>query len=100
MKGYVSSALGVPVHVQNIVVRDYCRRHGMDYELSEVENLKGRAILDRLLAVRTPGIVAYSLIQFTDEMLASVHCELHFAVEDMRLDPDTPTLLKLKAVLG
>ena len=93
MKGYVSSALSVPVHVQNIVVRDYCRRHGIEYELSAVENLQG--------FMQLPGepIVCYSLAQFMDapELLRD---GMHFAVEDMRADEWTPLLLKLKRILG
>lgn len=100
MKGYVSSALGVPIHVQNLVVRDYCKRHGLTYELSEVENLSGRDVLDRLLVVKPEGIIAYSLEQFTESMLCKISCQLHFAMEDMISDKDTPMLLKLKALLG
>lgn len=100
MRGYISSALAVPVHVQNLVVREYCRRHGISYELAEVENKANFDVLERVLRAKPDGIVAYSLEQFDAERLHRIPCPLHFAMEGLVAGPGTPLLLKLKALLG
>lgn len=97
MKGYVSAALDIPVHVQNIVVRDYCRRHGYPFELSVTESREGNSAFWRL--DKAKPIVAYSLALFTEAMLAQC-TEIHFAVEDMQADAHTPMLMRLKRILG
>jgi sporadic carbohydrate cluster protein (TIGR04323 family) len=86
----------VPQHVQNIVIRDYCSRHGFEYLLSAAEyamedcHLVFEQIMEKLSDV--DGIVLYSLYQlpFSDKnrekILKKVLDEkksLHFAVEDL-----------------
>lgn len=102
MRGYISSALGVPVHVQNIIVRDYCQKKGLLYELAEVENKTNFDILERVLQAAPEGIVAYSLAQFDEERLKRVQaaCPLHFAMEGFPASAGTGLLLKLKRLLG
>lgn len=95
MKGYASSALAVPVHVQNLVIRNYCALHGFSYELSETENKAGFEVLARVLASNPEGIVAYSVEQFDAAALASVKCALHFAMEGFERDGWTETLRNL-----
>lgn len=70
-RGYVHGRpfLGerTPQSVQNIVIRDYCRRHGIEYLLSAVEYSKPDSylILNALLMglPLLDGIVAYSMFQ-------------------------------------
>src|SRR5690349_18926444 len=79
MRGYISAALSIPSHVQNLVVRDYCERTGLTYEMAEVENRDDFAVLERVLTTKPEGIVAYSLEQFDEARLAKIRCPLHFA---------------------
>jgi sporadic carbohydrate cluster protein (TIGR04323 family) len=101
-RGYVHSRpfLGerAPQHVQNIVIRDYCRRNGLEFLLSAVEYTQAESylMLNALLKELggLGGIVAYSMFQlpsFTEERQAVYHAvleqgkELHFALENLRV---------------
>lgn len=102
VQGYVFSRpfMGerVPQHVQNIVIRDYCERHGVQYLLSATEYAMGhchlilKQVLDDLAQI--DGIVAYSLFQLPEEAserqsvysrVLALKKSLHFAVEDLRM---------------
>ena len=97
-KGYVTSAVFMgeraPQHVQNIIIRDYCKRNAFHYVLSGTEYaMAGSSIILRQLIgelVTLEGIVAYSLFQMpVDKNIRSnifstiveMGKELHFAQE-------------------
>lgn len=120
-RGYIFSRpfLGerVPQHVQNLVIRDYCQRHGLAYLLSASEY----AMPDSTLILRTllrelpelDGIVAYSLFQLPAatearkevcEIVLQLGKSLHFAVEGLAMRSVSDhrrleTLWRLRAVL-
>jgi sporadic carbohydrate cluster protein (TIGR04323 family) len=99
-RGYVASrpVLGqrTAQHVQNIVIRDHCRRHGLHYLLGAVEYTMPACymMLEDIVAEmpRLEGMVAYSLFMlpadaarrrlFWDRMLAC-NARFHAALEDM-----------------
>jgi sporadic carbohydrate cluster protein (TIGR04323 family) len=100
LRGYIFSRsfMGerVPQHVQNIVIRDYCSRHGFEYLLSAAEyamddcHLVFEQIMEKLTDI--DGIVLYSLFQlpFSDKNREKIFKKildekksLHFAVEDL-----------------
>ena len=89
----------VPQHVQNIVIRDYCSRHGFEYLLSAAEyamddcHLVFEQIMEKIADI--DGIVLYSLYQlpFSDKNREKIFKKildekksLHFAVEDLSAD--------------
>ena len=97
----------VPQHVQNIVIRDYCSRHGFEYLLSAAEyamddcHLVFEQIMEKLSDI--DGIVLYSLFQLPSEdnerkkifdRILSNKKSLHFAVEDLCAN----SLAKLKII--
>ena len=86
----------VPQHVQNLVIRDYCKRKNLTYLLSATEYIMPNSfsilehILDEMDGI--DGIVAYSLFQLPNniEMRRKIYAQLiknhktiHFAVENM-----------------
>ncbi|MBI1774199.1 MAG: sporadic carbohydrate cluster protein, TIGR04323 family [Proteobacteria bacterium] len=101
-RGYIGSrplhGSRTPQHVQNLVVRDYCQRHGLTYLLSAVEYampgcyLMLTDVLNELPSLE--GIVAYSLFMLPadrDRRL-EVHrrvlesgAAMHFALEGLKL---------------
>ena len=103
MRGYIFSRpfMGerVPQHVQNLVIRDYCKRKRLHYLLSATEyampkcHLMLEQVLDELAEI--DGLVAYSLFQLPEIAAARrrvyervfdaspAKC-LHFAVEDLQ----------------
>ena len=89
LKGYVSVRVPVPVSVQNMVVRDYCARHGHAYSLSDVEFVTGFHMLQGAIGYDAfDGICAYSMHLFPEDeaerdliLLASEGVEIHFALE-------------------
>lgn len=100
LRGYIFSRsfMGerVPQHVQNIVIRDYCSRHGFEYLLSAAEysmdgcHLVFEQIMEKFSDI--DGIVLYSLYQlpFSDRNREKIFKKildekksLHFAVEDL-----------------
>ena len=97
-RGYIASrpvaGRNWPQHVQNLVVRDYCQRHGLAYLLSATEyampacymNLE--SVLDELARIR--GIVAFSVFMLPARperrravygRLFAAAAELHGALE-------------------
>ena len=110
LKGYVSVRIPVPVSVQNLVLREYCRRHNHAYALADVEFVNGGyhmlegmgEYLDNF-----DGIVAYSMWIFPEseerrDMVYTAYAdkEIHFALEGYVLPRDhetVETLWKLRA---
>ena len=108
-RGYVTSRsfLGqrVPQHVQNIVIRDYCKARNMLFLLSGTEYafpdscLMLTQLLDEL--DQLDGIVFYSLFQLPNkkalresiyERVLSKRRSMHFAVETLVLSEATDKL--------
>ena len=87
LKGYVSVRVPVPVSVQNMVVRDYCRRNNHAYSLSDVEFVfGGTAMLEGIDLAHFDGIVAYSMFQIPQHLVYQK--EFHFALEGYVLPRD------------
>jgi sporadic carbohydrate cluster protein (TIGR04323 family) len=88
----------VPQHVQNIVIRDYCSKKGIQYLLSGTEYaMENSTLILRQLVKDLPsidGIVAYSIFQMPEDdterqsifyNILSSKKEIHFAVEGLSL---------------
>jgi len=86
----------VPQHVQNIVIRDYCSKQGIQYLLSATEyTMENSALMLRQLVKdlsSIDGIVAYSIFQMPEDdderqeifnRVLSLKKEIHFAVEGL-----------------
>ncbi len=99
-RGYISSRpfLGerVPQSVQNLVIRDYCKKNKLNYLLSSVEYIQEEkylifnGILKDLHGI--DGIVAYSLLQLPKntlqrkkmyEIIINNKKSIHFALEQI-----------------
>lgn len=102
-RGYVSSrpfsGQRVPQHVQNIVIRDYCRRKNFMYLLSAVEYVMPNCyvMLEKILSELPSlgGIVCYSLFQLPEderrrqsvyEQVFQQNRTIHFAVESLMIE--------------
>jgi len=91
LKGYVSVRIPVPVSVQNLVLRDYCQRHGHQYSLADVEFVSGFHMLQGAVCYDAfDGICAYSMDIFPEDeverdliLLGAEEgkLEIHFALE-------------------
>jgi sporadic carbohydrate cluster protein (TIGR04323 family) len=88
----------VPQHVQNIIIRDYCSKKGIQYLLSATEYAMENSALTLRQLVKDlssiDGIVAYSIFQMPEDdnerqsifnSVLSLKKELHFAVEGLSL---------------
>ena len=88
----------VPQHVQNIVIRDYCTKQGIQYLLSATEYAMENSALTLRQLVKDlssiDGIVAYSIFQMPEDdnerksifnSVLSLKKELHFAVEGLSI---------------
>ena len=88
----------VPQHVQNIVIRDYCSKKGIQYLLSATEYAMENSALTLRQLVKDlsfiDGIVAYSIFQMPEDdaerqsifnSILSSKKEIHFAVEGLSL---------------
>lgn len=113
LRGYIFSRKFMderaPQHVQNIVIRDYCQRHGFKYQLSATEYAMPNChlILKQVISELNDktGIVAYSVFQLpeTDSIrekiiddILSLNSEIHFAVENLKvLDQKTKNDINL-----
>jgi len=86
----------VPQHVQNIVIRDYCKKQSIQYLLSATEYaMENSAVVLRQLVQdlsSIDGIVAYSIFQMPEDdnerqfilkSILSSKKEIHFAVEGL-----------------
>tara|TARA_B100000941_G_scaffold290878_1_gene275517 strand:- start:5806 stop:6216 length:411 start_codon:yes stop_codon:yes gene_type:complete len=89
-----------PQHVQNIVIRDYCKKKKLSYLLSATEYgmeksyLMLEKILVELKSKSIDGIVAYSLFQLPEDKkirlkvykkILSLKKEMHFSVEGLKI---------------
>ena len=88
----------VPQHVQNIVIRDYCTKQGIQYLLSATEYAMENSALTLRQLVKDlssiDGIVAYSIFQMPEgdherqsifKRVLSLNKEIHFAVEGLSI---------------
>ena len=101
-RGYIGARMemgrSTPQHIQQLVIRDYCAKRGMNFLLSATEYCMPGCtlILDAVLAElhALDGIVMYSLYQMpTDKQkrmamynaLFAQGCELHCAAEGIAI---------------
>ena len=114
-RGYISSrefgGHRVPQHIQNFVIRDYCRRRGIDYLLSATELAMPETYI-MLAQLREQvdeidGVVFYSIEQLPTEdqdrseffsRMVSTGRRSYFAVEDLCIH-DSESLERLEQVL-
>lgn len=91
-RGYIgcNMAFGrsVPQNVQQLVIRDYCQRHGLTFLLSATEYHEGSMMLDSLLDDHTEGLVFYSIYllpkcQKSRERLYNANKDIRFAAENI-----------------
>ena len=102
LRGYIfcRSFMGerAPQHVQNIVIRDYCKKNNLSYLLSSTEYamknsyLMLEQVLEELKSI--DGIVAYSLFQLPEDeklrkkiykRIINLKKEIHFSVEGLKI---------------
>lgn len=106
LKGYIFSRSfldeRVPQKVQNLVLRDYCKKNNYNFLLSATEyNFGGSSIiLNQLvnnLSKKIDGIVAYSLYQLPKDTnlrkkilkkILTKNKEIHFALEELTINDD------------
>lgn len=110
VRGYIFSRKfldeRVPQHVQNIVIRDYCKNNNLQYLLSSTEyilednHLMMQQLMNELNKI--DGIVAYSLFQLPKnkqkrqkiyQKILKNNKELHFAVEKLKITNKKDTSL-------
>ena len=110
VRGYIFSRKfldeRVPQHVQNIVIRDYCKNNNLQYLLSSTEyiiednHLMMHQLMNELNKI--DGIVAYSLFQLPKnkqkrekiyQKILKNNKELHFAVEKLKITNKKDTSL-------
>jgi len=104
VRGYIfcRSFMGerAPQHVQNIVIRDYCKKKKLSYLLSATEygmensHLMLKKVLVELKSKKVDGIVAYSLFQLPEDKksrlkiykeIIKMKKEIHFSVEGLKI---------------
>ena len=102
VRGYIFSRpfMGerVPQHVQNLVIRDYCKKQGLQYLLSATEyampnsHLILQQVLDELSEL--DGIIFYSLFLLPEDtterdrviqIILTKEKTIYFAVEGLRI---------------
>ena len=105
IKGYVSSRPflneRVPQHIQNIVIRDFCKKENLYYNLSACEYAMYNCYKNLYQLVdelgNLDGIVAYSVFQlpFNDEKRNQILKKMlkkkksfYFALEELKLSND------------
>ena len=87
-----------PQHVQNLVIRDYCKKNNLLYLLSSTEyamkncHLMLEQVLKELKSIE--GVVAYSLFQLPEDQklrskvykkILKFKKEIHFSVEGLKI---------------
>lgn len=105
-RGYISSRpfLGerAPQQIQNLVIRDYARRNGLEFKLSVAEyTMKNCFIVLNGVFKELPsldGVILYSLFQLPQNavereeiyrQILESKCELHAAVEGLMIKNDS-----------
>ena len=106
VRGYIFSRpfLGerVPQHVQNLVIRDYCKKQGLQYMLSATEYaMAGSHLILNQVMEELPilkGIVFYSLFLLPEnkperdkvsQIIMKNNKSIYFAVEGLRMSNKT-----------
>ena len=93
-RGYISHCMwggrSVPQNVQQLVIRNYCEKHGLTFLLSATE-FEGHTIM--LDGIRERGIVMYSIFcmprdKTTRERLYASGKDVRFAAENMAMNPE------------
>jgi len=87
-----------PQHIQNLVIRDFCKKNNLDYRLSVSEYVFQETYLILAQAIdeidHLDGIVAYSMLQMPNEKtmrkrfiskLINKNKTIFFAVEDLKI---------------
>ena len=101
-KGYIFSrpffGERAPQHIQNIILRDYCKKKKLDFELSNTEYSHSKStkvlmnILDNIENYK--GIIFYSLLQLPEntnqrfklyKKIIKKKKEIHFALENRKI---------------
>tara|TARA_B100000614_G_C14382729_1_gene426267 strand:+ start:156 stop:572 length:417 start_codon:yes stop_codon:yes gene_type:complete len=103
LRGYIFSRKffgeRVPQHIQNQIIRNYCKINKMEYLLSATEYAISGSSLMLSKIIREikeiDGIVFYSLFQLPDKKIKRMKIykkiiklkkELHFVVEDIKMN--------------
>lgn len=98
-RGYISSRLSersVPQNVQQTIIREYCRKNGLEFLLSATEYCMDGCtmMLASILQEKCAGIVFYSIFQLPEDSTRRVNLlrqllrerkRTHFAAENMRI---------------
>lgn len=97
-RGYISSNMqerSVPQNIQQLVIRDYCKRNGLEFLLSTTEYGNGYIMLNSLVDNKSiEGLVMYSIWQLPGDKLERINIifngmllpgKIHFAAENIRM---------------
>ena len=97
-RGYISSNMqerSVPQNIQQLVIRDYCKRNGLEFLLSTTEYGNGYIMLNSLVDNKSiEGLVMYSIWQMPRDKLERINIifngmllpgKIHFAAENIRM---------------
>lgn len=114
-RGYIASGAfnghRVPQHIQNIVVRNYCSQHHLEYVLSRAEYSEEMNKYCQLWAALREGyknIVSYSIWQLPMNRMdrdlifnyaISRSIRLHFACEQLIVS-DTKSMVDINSLVG
>lgn len=89
-RGYITSHMqerSVPQHIQQMVIREYCKKNEFDFLLSATEYHEGTKMLISILQEDIAGVVMYSIFQMptdkTKRYEIYYYGRLHFAAENM-----------------
>ena len=105
-RGYISTRRicghRIPQHIQNLVVREYARRRGLEFKLSATEHASKACylILEEVLAdlSNLDGVIAYSLYMLPRDTARRLGvyrtiidscCTLFLAVEDFEVSNES-----------
>jgi sporadic carbohydrate cluster protein (TIGR04323 family) len=85
----------VPQNIQQLVIRDYCKRNGLEFLLSTTEYGNGYIMLNSLVDNKSiEGLVMYSIWQLPGDKLERINIifngmllpgKIHFAAENIRM---------------
>jgi len=105
LRGYIFSRnfMGerVPQNIQNLVLRDYCKKNNYQYLLSFSEYaMEGSSAMlhDAICEKDSKGVIAYSVFQLpSDEIkrfnfykkIIKLKKTIHFALEDMKISNES-----------
>ena len=93
-RGYITHTLqagrSVPQRIQQLVIRDYCQQHGLEFLLSATE-FEGHSIM--LESIKEPVVVMYSIwclprSREARKRLYESGIEVHFAAENIKMNPE------------